>query len=252
MMDRVVRWAGIVYGCWFFVGCVLLLTNTLPERWQWANSVYLLLAGALAWIAIASQTSIKNASITALITASVSYGAEWIGVHTGWWFGSYTYSGAFVPLIGGVPLAIPFAWLAIIAMASSWVRDAHRWSFASSVALLAVGFDLLLDPVAVARRFWQWYDVGAFAWYGVPWTNFVGWFVTAWVIAYAVHPRCTAIIARPHIVLRLLSGSLFVLFLLLGLQQQLYGPCIASVAVWVFVLYRSHAKQPNDAHDVSR
>lgn len=238
MMPSVVRWIVIGYACWFVIGCVLLLTHALPQSLQWANGMYLLLAGAMAFVAVASQTSIKNAAHIAIIVAVISYGAEWIGVHTGWWFGTYTYSDAFPPRIGSVPLAIPFAWLAIVAMSSAWIPKVRRVSFANTVATLAVGFDLLLDPVAVARQFWQWHAVGDVAWYGVPWTNFVSWFVTAWVIAFVVHPQCTAYLERPNRVLRFLTYTLFLLFLLLGLQEQLYGPCIASVAVWAIVLLR--------------
>jgi uncharacterized membrane protein len=42
-------------------------------------------------------------------------------------------------------------------------------------ALALVSFDVLLDPVAVQMGAWKWKKAGWF--FGVPWRNFLGWFL---------------------------------------------------------------------------
>jgi putative membrane protein len=48
-------------------------------------------------------------------------------------------------------------------------------------ALLAVGLDLLLEPVAYhIKNYWVW--LGNDGYYGIPWSNFVTWLVVAFVM----------------------------------------------------------------------
>ncbi len=48
-------------------------------------------------------------------------------------------------------------------------------------ALILVSFDLLLDPHAVAQRAWEWKGAGWF--FGIPWQNFLGWFIVGFTIS---------------------------------------------------------------------
>lgn len=50
------------------------------------------------------------------------------------------------------------------------------WQVPLLAALVAVAFDLFIDPVAVAAGYWVWLKE-ANVYYGIPLLNFVGWFV---------------------------------------------------------------------------
>jgi putative membrane protein len=48
-------------------------------------------------------------------------------------------------------------------------------------ALLMVGLDVLIEPIAIELDFWTW--AGGY----VPFQNYVGWFVIAFVLQFAFH-----------------------------------------------------------------
>lgn len=46
--------------------------------------------------------------------------------------------------------------------------------------MLAVGLDLLLEPVAYhVKHYWEWQTPRSEGYYGVPWGNFATWLVAA-------------------------------------------------------------------------
>jgi putative membrane protein len=61
------------------------------------------------------------------------------------------------------------------------------WRVPLVTAVIAVVFDLFIDPVAVKARYWVWLKPGS-VYYNIPLLNFVGWFVLmflaplAWIL----------------------------------------------------------------------
>ena len=55
-------------------------------------------------------------------------------------------------------------------------RRTYIWRVPLLTAVVAVTFDLFIDPVAVAAGYWVWLKE-ANLYYGIPLLNFVGWFV---------------------------------------------------------------------------
>jgi putative membrane protein len=144
-----------------------------------------LTAGAWLWL----NFGVSGLAVGALIFA-LGIALEYVGVTMGIPFGSYRYTGVLVPgLPGGVPLAIGFAWLMVVVAGLFTARQlliAKRETNNSGLlrvsvvgALLVVGMDLLLEPVAYhVKGYWEWLEPGA-GYYGVPWSNFAAWFVAA-------------------------------------------------------------------------
>jgi len=66
-------------------------------------------------------------------------------------------------------------------------RPALWWRVPLLTALIAVVFDLFIDPVAVRAGYWVWFKPGS-VYYGIPLLNYVGWFVLmmfaplAWIL----------------------------------------------------------------------
>lgn len=89
----------------------------------------------------------------------------------------YHYTQALLALPGPVPLGVVLSWGTILYAVLATVRSLAvpaRW--APVVAgLLATSIDFVSDPAFVSLGFWVWADKGA--WFGIPWTNYVGWFV---------------------------------------------------------------------------
>lgn len=93
-------------------------------------------------------------------------------------FAAHEYPASWRIAPGGVPLAVVAVWAAVIsaAMAVAVRRGAAGApARAAAAALLAIGVDLAMDPVAVGAGLWRWTPPGA--WLGVPLGNFVGWAV---------------------------------------------------------------------------
>ena len=55
--------------------------------------------------------------------------------------------------------------------------------------ILAVLYDLFVDPVAVALKIWVWAEEGP--WFGVPTLNFIGWFLIIFLNVYAYYSLMT-------------------------------------------------------------
>ncbi|MCB1887583.1 MAG: carotenoid biosynthesis protein [Rhodocyclaceae bacterium] len=98
----------------------------------------------------------------------------------------YHYTQALVALPGPVPLGVVLSWGTILYAVLATVRalDVRPWLAPIVAALLAAALDFVSDPAFVSLGFWVWELPGA--WFGIPWTNYVGWFVivacfTAWL-----------------------------------------------------------------------
>lgn len=182
--------------CFVFPWAMLLMSfDWMPFGMEWMSSLLLAMLG----LASAGWLWTNFGRIGLIVSAgifTVGVALEYMGVLTSFPFGSYKYTGVLVPeLPGGVPVAIGFAWLLIV-VSGLFTAQSLLLSRRSPVvsrrlsvcigALLAVGLDLLLEPVAYhIKNYWQWLaNEGGY--YGIPWSNFLAWFVAAFVMNLAV------------------------------------------------------------------
>ncbi|MGA7733387.1 MAG: carotenoid biosynthesis protein [Chloroflexia bacterium] len=169
-------------------GILLLSFDWMPFGMEWMSSLLLGMLGlsCVGWL----WANLGGLGfLLGVLIFSLGVALEYVGVLTGFPFGAYRYTGVLVPdLPGGVPLAMGFAWLAVIVGGHFTARRASpvaRTRAGNVVALslvgglLAVGLDLLLEPVAYhVKGYWQWLP-GDGAYYGIPVSNFVAWFLAA-------------------------------------------------------------------------
>jgi uncharacterized membrane protein len=125
----------------------------------------------------------------ALICLVASNVFENVSILTGFPFGHYHYSDNLGPKLLLVPLLIGLAYLGMGYL--SWtvarlildgVRPAADRIFAlpALASFVMVAWDLSFDPVAsTIGRSWIWQDGGAY--FGVPVSNFLGWYLTVFV-----------------------------------------------------------------------
>ena len=119
-----------------------------------------------------------------VVVYALSLGSELAGTTWGVPFGAYSYSELLAPMwLGRVPVVIPLSWffmaLPSYALAAMVVERPHVRIALASLILLA--WDLALDPaMSHATRYWVWSDTGPF--YGMPWLNLFGWYVTGIVL----------------------------------------------------------------------
>lgn len=115
---------------------------------------------------------------------------ETIGVRTGWIYGPYHYTERLGPrFLGTVPCLIPMAWFMMMypAMVVAERVTPHRWRRRAAVVaaltgLAMVAWDLVMDPLMVAGGHWVWEVSGGY--FGVPWRNFFGWWLTTFLMVW--------------------------------------------------------------------
>ncbi len=118
------------------------------------------------------------------ITVLFGYFIEFLGVHTGWPFGIYSYSSTLGFDLFGVPLVVPFAWVMMVHPSLVAARRmTTKWTFLYGALLLA-GWDLFLDPQMVDAGRWTWEITGATIPFidNVPLSNYFGWLLASMAI----------------------------------------------------------------------
>ncbi|WP_337861093.1 carotenoid biosynthesis protein [Ferroplasma sp.] len=139
---------------------------------------------------------------------------EFIGLHTGFPFGRYTYTAILGPELFGVPVAIPFLWSSLLYFSSIAARERL---FTSSLLMLFL--DMSFDP-RFSRHLWHWAVPGIY--FGVPLSNFFGWFGASLLI-FAVLLLFTEKNSSFSI-----NGLIF--YTLLG-----YFQCVEDVVVGIYI-----------------
>ena len=122
---------------------------------------------------------------------AVSLSSELSGTTVGLPFGEYRYSGGLgAKWFGHVPFVIPLSWF-YMAVPSYGLARAALPGTASGVkrilfaSLLLLSWDLCLDPaMSHATTYWIWGEPGSY--YGMPWLNLFGWYVTGLALMSAL------------------------------------------------------------------
>ncbi len=120
-----------------------------------------------------------------VLVVAIPFGSEFLGVLTGFPYGPYAYTDLLGPrLFGIVPVFILIAWLNIGYMAVATTTIARGRSslwLAPIDGLVAVAYDVVVDPLAVRAGYWAWQGVPILD--GVPLSNFVGWFLVVTLLS---------------------------------------------------------------------
>jgi len=161
--------------------------------WTFSGPTYVVL-GFLAALAHALRW-IGGWRVVAMfgVASLIALASELLGTRTGYPFGGYSYTPLLgYRILGLVPFPIPISWTFILycslAMCGRLLpaRDDGRtrllWAFVAGLILTA--WDVAMDPAMVRTAHWLWHEPGPF--YGMPFTNWIGWVVTGTVIAWVM------------------------------------------------------------------
>ncbi len=142
---------------------------------SWANLLVGVLVGL--WF---FKGNLKPLIGILIILFGIGFFAEAIGVNTGYLFGNYTYGDVLGPKFLGVPLMIGLMWLTLSIgsknLIGRFIRNQNLGTLLS--ALLMVGFDITMEPVAIALGYWTWHGAG------IPMLNYYSWFFVALLIQF--------------------------------------------------------------------
>ncbi len=194
----VLLWMGIFLIWWFILVFTPIVMWIAGDEYF---SIMIVLGVVTQFIVSVSALSFhwpfRRLALVTLFAIGLTWLAELLGQTTAFPFGRYIYTSILQPQILGVPLLIPFAWLMMLipawgmaeAILLFWREKLGRGypiAFAGLAGLAFTAWDLYLDPQMVARSLWVWDSPGAY--FGIPWQNYVGWWLTSMVITIIVRP----------------------------------------------------------------
>ena len=163
----------------YIVGAVGFVLPELKAEFLPLSGVILYLS---ALVMLISSRNKMDFLVFMAIAFVVGFGAEAIGVNTGYLFGDYSYGTNLGPKLLGVSIVIGINW-GVLALGSASLVQRFVNSLGLKIilsSLLMLGVDLLMEPVAIKSGFWSWGG------YDVPLYNYVCWFLVAlflqWVL----------------------------------------------------------------------
>ncbi|WP_026952599.1 carotenoid biosynthesis protein [Algoriphagus mannitolivorans] len=109
----------------------------------------------------------------------IGFGAELIGIHTGYLFGDYVYGTVLGPKLWEVPIVIGVNWFILAYLTGSAfhrVPNDYYAAFLGASAMTAL--DYILEPVAISLEFWAW------KWDQIPVGNYAAWFAVSFLIHF--------------------------------------------------------------------
>ncbi|MFZ1710216.1 MAG: carotenoid biosynthesis protein [Anaerolineae bacterium] len=179
----------------------------------------------------------------AVVVVALAWAAEAFGVATGFPFGAYRYTAVLQPQVAHVPLLVPLAWLMLLplawAVAEAIVGHTRPLPYALVTALAFTAWDLFLDPHMVHWGFWVWAAPGGY--FGIPWSNFLGWLLVSAVI--------TLLVRAPPVPVRPLLFIYTITWVLEAIGQAFFwrlpGPAAVgalAVGLFVFLAWRGVAR----------
>lgn len=223
-------------------GLVFVAGGVLPDRFAWTASVIIALNGIVVLLSELRAVPPRRALGVFAVLVAALFLVEYVGSQTGVPFGSYAYTETLGLTIVGVPPVIAIAWYGTVIagwrIAQAAVGGSRPGAAAFLAGLLAVGLDVVLEPVAATvERYWLW-EGGT-----VPLQNYLSWFVFAALAALVVR-RITPGVPPPGSVKTavLVLSMQWSLFVLTGLVHGEILPVLASAGIIVLaaVLARIH------------
>ncbi len=167
---------------------VLALSNASPLPNTALVAVDILSAMIFALVHGSARYGWRAFGIFFLLCAVVGNLMENLGVITGFPYGHYDFNDIMGPKLLHVPVLLGLAYVGmayvsyeLAARIVGCSRDTRPLAVPTVAAFVMVAWDLAMDPVwATVIHAWTWFDGGA--WFGVPLTNYFGWYLTVFLI----------------------------------------------------------------------
>jgi len=172
----------------FVVASIFLTLYTNPVVFTLLPSIQASLIFVIAGLHSIKRYSVKNTAIFFLVTWVVSLSSEALSIRTGFPFGLYHYNLPSPIVLFQVPVIVIFAYFGagyvswmlshvLTGQYSKKLEGKQIFIVPFVAAFIMVMWDLIMDPVAsTVLSQWVWHSPGPY--FGVPLTNFFGWFLT--------------------------------------------------------------------------
>lgn len=177
----------------FFVAALTLMafftvTFATDPKYSFASSFAVVLFALPCYLGVVRSFGLRAGIQLIALMYVFALVLENLAIMTGFPYGTFVYGSFIGQTIGYVPWTVGFAWTPILFGAVSLTRKyLGHTSYIKvffTTAVLMTTLDFVLDPGSVALGFWVWENTVGF--YGIPWSNFVGWVLSSLVAAATV------------------------------------------------------------------
>jgi putative membrane protein len=190
--------AAAAWVCGLVVVLAQIVYSMTEPSARLATTVASVLAFAVASVCDATaRFGPRAAARLVLVAGGGGLVAETVGVHTGFPFGEYRYTGTLGVQVLGVPAVVPLAWIMMCwpallvgrALAGRLRAGRPVWLVVPLGGWALASWDVFLDPQMVDAGHWVWADpVPALPGVAdVPLTNFAGWLLVAALMVAVLH-----------------------------------------------------------------
>ncbi|MBS3771724.1 MAG: carotenoid biosynthesis protein [Bacteroidales bacterium] len=165
----------------YFIGIIGISIPSLRGLYA-PLTPYTLLISAVILFAFHGSWNLRFAGAIILI-ALAGFAVEAIGVHTGVVFGEYSYGPVLGLKVAEIPAIIALNW-AILIYCSYFLAERISQKVLLKLAITAilmVGMDFLIEPVAIALDMWSWEASVP------PLQNYAAWFAISFLFAGVFH-----------------------------------------------------------------
>lgn len=169
----------------------------MGDWFKYITGVHLIIS--LAYLLAFHHPRTKSFLVSILLLFFIGYIIEFIGIQTGWPFGSYHYLYALGPKIAGVPIIIGVNWILLsyssLQVAKLLHKNSHPdWLLCLKASLIMVTMDLLIEPLSEILGFWKWE-------YGyAPLQNYIAWYLFGFGFCWLIQKTSDSIIQIQGIV----------------------------------------------------
>lgn len=194
----------------FFIASWAVANVDIGSGVTWISAIFIIALAIPSYRYLDKWLGHRHALLIIIIFSIFPVIVEVIGISTGLPYGTFYYTDEMgFKILGLVPWSVMFAFSPLIfgsyALAAQITNDL-RFKFIISAALLVI-FDLILDPAAVWLNIWVWDTPGPY--YGIPISNYTGWFLTAFIASVLMHFLITLGNPKTNEVPPKLTASLF-------------------------------------------
>jgi bisanhydrobacterioruberin hydratase len=182
----------------FIIGLFVVLSGVFVTLldfrpgFVWVSSLFLIALAVPSYYFFVKARGWRGFFVLLLLSFFV-YFIESVGVVSGFPYGFFNYTQRLGFFVGVVPWTVSFGWVPLLLASWFLTEKFFSLSFRKSVvfdyflflkklfvgAFIFMVFDFVLDPGAVSIGFWEWHKNGFY--YGIPLSNFVGWFFSGLV-----------------------------------------------------------------------
>ena len=162
--------------------CIIYLVGIIGFFTPFLRPVFLPMSGLILYLTtigvILSSRQKGKLLFFLSIAFCIGFTSEVIGVQTGILFGDYSYGTNLGFKFLGVPIVIGLLWGVLAVSSASFLAQfpVLKKQAPFLAALLMLGIDYIMEPVAIASDFWNWNGTI------VPLWNYICWFIIAWVL----------------------------------------------------------------------